>query len=177
MARRGFLAEIQRQSRLAVQQRQRAQRVAVREHTAAVRRAEQAQRAAERAQEQAARATEAERKRLEKQARDAHVAAMEAQAAEMNAVLAEICDDVDSLLEATLGVDDYVDLETLRTPAEHPPFDCADLETRGRSRRSFLIRPSPGSFPQIRRVDWADCSARKGMRSLKLPPRRSTRPR
>lgn len=128
MARRGFFAELERQSRLAAQQRERAERAAVREHTAAARRAEQAQRAAERAQAQAVRATEAERKRLEKEAREAHIAAMEAKAAELNAVLTEICDDIDSLLEATLEVDDYVDLETLRTPADHPPFDRPDLE-------------------------------------------------
>lgn len=128
MARRGFFAEIERQSRLAAQQRERAHRAAVREHTAAVRHAEQAQRAAERARAQASRATDAERKRLDKEAREAHIAAMEAEAAERNAVLAEIYDDIDSLLEATLAVDDYVDLETLRTPAEHPPFSRPDLE-------------------------------------------------
>lgn len=128
MARRGFFAELERQSRLAAQQTERAQRAAVREHNAAARRAEQAQRAAERAQAQASRATEAERKHLEKEARQAHIAAMEAEAAHLNAVLAEIYDDIDSVLKATLEVDDYVDLETLRTPADHPPFDRPDLE-------------------------------------------------
>ena len=138
MPRRGFFAELERSSRLAAQQRERAQRAAVREHNAAVRRTEQAQRAAERARAQAARASEAERKRLEKEAREAHVAAMEAEAAERNAVLAEICDDIDSLLEATLDVDDYVDLETLRTPAQHPPFHRPDLE---------VPRPPPPPIP------------------------------
>lgn len=128
MARRGFFAELERQSRLAAQQRERAQRVAVREHNAAARRAEQAHRAAERADAQLARAAEGERKRLEKEAREAHIGAMESEAAERNAVLAEVYDDIDSLLEATLGVDDHVDLETLRTPAEHPPFERTDLE-------------------------------------------------
>lgn len=54
---------------------------------------------------------------------------MEADVEERNAELAEIYDEIDSLLQATLNVDDYVDLETLRQVAEHPPFERADLET------------------------------------------------
>jgi restriction system protein len=128
MARRGFFAELERQSRLVAQQRERAQRTAVREHNAAVRHVEQAQRAAARSRTQLAQASEAQRKRLEKEAREAHIAAMEAEAAERNAVLVEVYDAIDSLLEATLAVDDHVDLETLRKPAEHPPFARSDLE-------------------------------------------------
>lgn len=128
MARRGFFAEIQHQAQVAARDRERAQRVAVREHDAAVRRAEQAHRASERAQAQYARASEAERKRLDKEARDAHVAAMEAEVEERNLALAEVYNEIDSLLDATLQIDDYVDLETLRTPAHNPPFDRPDLE-------------------------------------------------
>lgn len=128
MARRGFLAELQRQARIAAHEAERRQRAAVREHDAAVRRAEQARRAEERARSQAARASEAERKRLEKEAREAHIAAMEAEAEGRNHALAEINEDLESLLSGTLGVDDYVDLETLRTPPQHPSFDRADLE-------------------------------------------------
>lgn len=126
--RRGFFAELERQGRLAAQAQARAQREAVRQHNAAIRRAEQAASAAERARRAAERAAEADRKRLEKAAREAHIAAMEAEVDERNATLAEIYDDIDSLLAATLQVDDYVDLDTLRTPAEHPPFDRTDLE-------------------------------------------------
>jgi restriction system protein len=128
VARRGFFAELEYQSRVRAQQQARASREAVRLHNAAVRQAEQARKTAERARVQAARATEAERKRLEKEAKEAHLAAMEAEVAERNATLTEIYDAVDSLLAATLEVDDYVDLETLRIPTEHPPFDRADLE-------------------------------------------------
>ncbi|HSH60828.1 MAG TPA: hypothetical protein VK988_14565 [Acidimicrobiales bacterium] len=113
---------------MAARDRERAQRAAVREHEAAIRRAEQARRAAERAQAQYGRATEAERKRLDKEVRNAHVAAMEAEVEGSNLALAEAHSEIDSLLEATLGVDDYVDLETLRTPAQHPPFDRSALE-------------------------------------------------
>jgi len=129
MGRRGFLAEMQHQARVAARETERRQRAAIREHEAAVRRAEQARKAEQRAAAAARRASEQERKRLEKAARDAHIAAMQAQAEAMNAELAARYDDIDGLLEATLGVDDYVDLDTLRRTVEHPPFDRADLET------------------------------------------------
>ena len=121
--RRGFLAEIQHQNRLAEQR----QRTAMREQTAAVRRNEQARKAAERAAAAATRASDADRKRLEKDAAAAHVAAQQAEVDVMNAKLAAQYDRVDSLLEATLDVDDYVDLKDLRRTVDHPPFDRADL--------------------------------------------------
>jgi hypothetical protein len=45
MARRGFFAELQHQSRVAARDRERAERVAVREHQAALRLAEQTRKA------------------------------------------------------------------------------------------------------------------------------------
>lgn len=123
--RRGFLAEMQRQARLAEQR----QRAAARQQVAAVRRAEQAQRAAERAQVAAARSAQADRKRLEREARAAYVEAMQARVESLNAELAEHYAELDGLLEATLDVDDYVDLEALRVTAQHPPFPRSDLRT------------------------------------------------
>lgn len=128
MARRGFLATLVHQAQVAAREQERAQRAAVRDYNAAVRRAENARRAAERAQAQFARASEADRKRLEKEARQTHIAAMEAEVEERNLKLAEIYAEIDLLLAATLQVDDYVDLESLRVVAEHPPFDRPDLE-------------------------------------------------
>lgn len=130
MARRGFFAELQHQSRVAARERERADREAVRRHAAAVREAEQTRKASERAQAQFARATEAERKRAEKEAREAHLASMEAETIERNGKLEEIYEEIDSLLSSTLEVDDYVDLNSLRVKASHPPFDRHDLETR-----------------------------------------------
>ena len=92
--------------------------------------------AEERAQ---ARATEAERKVLAKQARDAHIAAMEAKVERQNLELAVIYEEIDSLLAATLDVDDHVDLDTLRVIVKHPPFDRSDLET---------ALPSPAPIPE-----------------------------
>lgn len=121
--RRGFLAEMQHQARLS-QQRQAA---AQRQHAAAVRQAEAARRASERAYAQAARASEAERKRLEKEAADAHVAAQLAEVEQLNVELSEHYQELDGLLAATLDVDDFVDLESLREQAVHPPFPREDL--------------------------------------------------
>ncbi len=129
MARRGLLAEIQYQARVSQGEKARRQKAAVREHDAALRQAEQARKAEERAKAQAERASEAERKRLEREAKAAHVAAMQAEVEARNAGLAEIYDQIDDLLAATLDVDDYVDLDALRRTAEHPPFDRVDLET------------------------------------------------
>jgi restriction system protein len=121
--RRGFFAEMQHQSRLADQRQAAAQR----QYAAATRRAEQAQRASERAELAAGRASDAERKRLEKEAADAQVAAKLADVEQRNAELTDQLGQLDGLLAATLGVDDYLDLESLREIVDHPPFPREDL--------------------------------------------------
>jgi restriction system protein len=129
VARRGFFAELQHQARVAAREAEREERAAERAHKAAVRQAEQARKAEQRAQAQLARAAEADRKRLAKQAREAHIAAMGAEVERRNLELASIYEEIDSLLAATLDVDDYVDLDTLRATVDHPPFERTDLET------------------------------------------------
>ena len=116
------------EAQVAAREQERAQRAAVREYNAAVRRTENARQAAERARAQFARASETDRKRLEKEARQTHIAAMEAEVEERNLKLAEVYAEIDLLLAATLQVDDYVDLESLRVVAKHPPFGRPDLE-------------------------------------------------
>ena len=128
MAKKSILAEVQRQIRASQREAERRERQSVREHEAAVREAERARKAEERALAQAARAEEAERKRLEKEAKAAHVEAKLAEVAELNAELSETYDEIDGLLQATLDVDDFVDLDELRRTVEHPPFDRSDLE-------------------------------------------------
>lgn len=136
--RRGFLAEIQHQARVAEQR----QRAAERQQLAAARRAEQAQRAAERAQAAASRSAEADRKRLEREAVAAHVEAMQTKVESLNVGLAERYAELDGVLEATLGIDDFVDLETLRVTAHHPPFPRAEL-------RRPIPAPEPISDPPL----------------------------
>ena len=86
---------------------------------------EQARKAESRAQAQLAKADAAHRKLREKEAQEAHVEAMLAEVEERNQQLAEVYEDIDTLLEATLSRDDYVDLNTLRVVVTHPPFDRA----------------------------------------------------
>jgi len=128
MARRGFFAELNHQSRVAARERERAMREAYRRNVAVSRQAEQAKKASEFAQTRLIKATESERKRLEKEAREAHVAAMEAEVVERNGELEQIYEEIDSLLAYTLKVDDYVDLNSLRVEVKHPSFDRPDLE-------------------------------------------------
>jgi restriction system protein len=128
MARRGFFAELQHQSRVAAQDRARAEQVAARRRVAAARQAEQARKTAERTQSVLVRSAEAERKRLEKESRESYVAAREAEVAEKNDDLAQINEEINLLLAGALRVDAYVDLNSLRVEATHPPFNRGDLE-------------------------------------------------
>jgi restriction system protein len=126
--RRGFLEEILRQNAQAAKQRERQAQSAHREAVAAAKRAEQAQRAADRMAAQQERASAAEAKALEKEMARLHAEARVAQAAEQNAVLADSYEQIDTLLGATLEVDDYFDLNELRSHVAHPPFSRPDLE-------------------------------------------------
>ena len=104
------------------------QKATAREHNDVIRRAEQARKAEDRANKRATQAALVDQKRLEKEAKAAHVVAMEADVEERNFELASIYDEIECLLTATLSVDDYVDLETLRRTSEDTPFDRSDLE-------------------------------------------------
>lgn len=123
-----MFAEVLHQVRVAERERLRAERAAARAYATAVRKAEQKRKAEERARVEAARAAEADRKRFEREAKAAHVEMMLAEVDERNARLAQVYDEIDGLLAATLDVDDYVDLDALRQVVEHPPFDQLDLE-------------------------------------------------
>lgn len=120
---RGLFAELQHQAKLADQKQQ----AALRQQSQAVKRSEAAQRAAERAAAAAARASEQDRKRLEREAAQAHAAAQQAEAEELTAELNERFVVLDEILSATLDVDDFVDLESLRAVVIHPPFPRDDL--------------------------------------------------
>lgn len=145
MARRGFFAELQHQSRVAARERARAERVAVREHQAAVRLAEQTRKAVQRMAAEATRASAAELKRLEKETREAHISAKEAEVEEKNKKLEDDYSEIDSILAATLGVDDFVDLKKLKVAAKHPPFDKAHLEAPTQAPAEIPF-PEPPTF-------------------------------
>lgn len=126
--RRGFFAEMQHQARVAQRRREQEARAAHRARVAAARDAERARKREERARAQLARAQAAEQKAAEREAKLRHVEAMDAQVSELNARLASDYDDIDSMLEFTLDIDDFVDLEELREFVDHPPFPRPDLE-------------------------------------------------
>lgn len=68
---------------------------------------------------------------------------MEAEAEEKNLQLAEINADLESLLATTLEVDDYVNLESFRVVAEHPPFGGSRLEAAIRPPDPIPAPPEP----------------------------------
>lgn len=141
--RRGFFAELQHQNQLAAKQRAQAERAAAREYARAVREAEQAQRRAERAAAQALRASVAEQKAAEKEAKRLHLEARAAEVELLNAQIAEVGAELDSILAATLDVDDYVDLDSLRVVVEHPPFDAGGLDAPTPAPAPLSAPPEP----------------------------------
>ncbi|MCA0143350.1 hypothetical protein [Blastococcus sp. LR1] len=114
--RRGFFAELAHQAAVAEKNRQRALAAASKEQ---VRR----QREAERLQQQLERVQKRELIMLEKEQKQLHIAAREAEVERLNGELALQLADIDNVLSATLDVDDYVDLERLRTKVQHPRFE------------------------------------------------------
>ncbi len=125
----GLLAELHYQSQQAERRKLQAGQQAYREQQQRQREYEKAVKDWERAQGLAAKATTAERKAAEAAAKQARVAAQEAEVAERNAALANTFAEIDGLLQATLAVDDFVDLEELRQQVEHPPFPHPELES------------------------------------------------
>lgn len=141
--RRGFFAELQYQSQLAAKQQAQAERAQARAHMAAMREMERAQRQAERAAAATARASAAEQRAAEKEAKRLQGEARLAEVEALNAQLAELGDQLDSILSATLDVDDYVDLDALRSTANHPPFPRSDLEVPTPDPPTISAPPEP----------------------------------
>ena len=116
---------------------------AARAHAAASKRAEQAQRQAMAAAAQLARSSAAEQKAAEREAKRLHEESMQAEVELRNAELASQYEQIDGLLAATLDVDDFVDLESLRRVAEHPPFARPDLELPMPKAAPLIAPPEP----------------------------------
>lgn len=145
MARKGgFFAEMQRQAQAAQKRQLQAQQQAFREQQAAQREHEKRLREYERTVAQMEKASAAEKKRLEAEAKQALIEARMAEVEEMNAALANTYSEIDSLLAATLAVDDFVDLENLRqTDPGHPPFPHPELEWPAPEIGSFVPPEAP----------------------------------
>lgn len=125
---RGFLSELNRIAKQAAREAERAQKAADRENRAALAREEQARKADERAAKQLARSRAQEQRKIDKEAKQAHIADQMSLVEQKNAELQETYEAIDNLLQATLELDHFVDLESLKVPAVHPPFHRPDLE-------------------------------------------------
>lgn len=123
--RRGFFAEMQRASAQAQRDRERANAAAYRAQQQAQREAERAARESDRYAAQVSKADAKAQAAAEKEGKRLYIEAREAEVASTNEDLKVTLDDIDSILAATLDVDDYVDLESLRQVPEHPPFESA----------------------------------------------------
>ncbi|MBI1381747.1 MAG: hypothetical protein GC161_11750 [Planctomycetaceae bacterium] len=125
---RGLLADLLHESREAERLNARAQREAEKAYREAEREAERRRKEDERAAAQALKASEQDRKEREREAKAAHLAAMEAEVERRNAEINAREEELASLLAATLEVDDFVDLETLRADARPLRFSVPELE-------------------------------------------------
>jgi restriction system protein len=123
MARKGFLALVHRELKRSARESERRQKVTQRAYAAAEREAEVARKREVQAYAQAQKASAADQKRFEKEAKESHYSAMAAEVERMNLKLSEIAEDLDGILASTLDVDDFLDLETLKIEAVHPPFN------------------------------------------------------
>lgn len=119
---RGFFAEMQHQAALAEKQRKQAEAANERRRQALLREAERARAAADRAAATALKSEARAQAEAEREAKQLHVVAQEKLADSMNADLQTRLIDIDSILEFTLSIDDYVDLEKLRQVVQHPRF-------------------------------------------------------
>jgi restriction system protein len=121
---RGFFAELQYQSQQAEKRRRQQAAAAYRAQLAAQREAERSRLAAERARAAAGIASARERERLEKEAARLHVESQIAEVGSRNANLVQVFDEIDGILAATLEMDNYIDLESLKiTAVNHPRFE------------------------------------------------------
>ncbi len=149
MARRSFLADLNRAIQASAREAERAQRRREREVRAVQRTSEQRRKQEARLRQQAAKTSAAERRRLEKEAeKEAAAAHLETRLAEvddLNAELQEVYAEIDGLLAATLSVDDHVNLETLKQEVKHPPFDRSDLERP----IPAPAKPEPPEMPEL----------------------------
>lgn len=119
------------------------------------REAERQRQAQQRAQAQAIRAREqaiksAERARVasERDMKRLHVEAREEETEALEAELASRIDGLESILKATLAVDDYIDLDTLKQQPAIPPFNPGQLAQPAQPPQQWAYHVPPLTFAQ-----------------------------
>lgn len=141
---KGLLAEVNRQIKASQRRSSQASRERERALVKAQREAEKAQREAEKAASQARASEMKARDQAYKAAEKARKDARVAEVAAMNAALADTYDEIDSLLEQTLDVDDWVDLEAMRiTEVSHPDFNAGGLDREERALSELVYPEQP----------------------------------
>lgn len=140
-----------------------------RAYNAELREHARAMKARERQLKQAQVANQKERIAQEKAVRAAHIEAQLAEVDSLNAQVQDVFAELDGLLNATLDVDDYVDLELLRKPSS-TPFDKPELERSHKkpseprlpSEPKYQEPPKPkGLFGKKKKLEQAKAEAEK----------------
>ena len=125
---KGFVGFAIKAAKAADRERVRNANAAVREQNAALKEEARQTKAREAAIKRATVSNERDRKAWEKEVKAAHITSQEAEVDLMNAQVNDMFDELDGLLEATIDVDDYIDLKTLLKPEATTPFDRPELE-------------------------------------------------
>lgn len=166
---KSFLSVTMRAIKAAERERVRQQNAANRAYNAELKEQARAAKARERQLKQAVIANNKERLAQEKAVKAAHIASHLAEVESLNAQVKDVFDDLDGLLEATLDVDDYIDLETLRklssTPFDRPELEVAlapPTKPRLPSEPTYKEPPQPkGLFGKNKKLEQARLEARK----------------
>jgi restriction system protein len=143
MARKGFLTGLHRLAKQMTRESERQRKASQRAHALHLREAASARKSEQQSCARAQKASVAELKRLEKEARELHEAAIAAEVEYRNLNLAEMEEELQGILVATLGVDDFVDLNTLCVRVVHPPFQPQDLTKLARPPLPIADLPMP----------------------------------
>jgi restriction system protein len=109
---------------------------------------ERAQARAIRAREQATRAAERARVANAREAKQLHAEAREEETAALEAELASRTEALESILKATLAVDDYIDLDTLKQRPAIPAFDPGQLGQPSPQPQRSTYNVAPLTFAQ-----------------------------
>lgn len=132
---RSILVQIQREAARQARSSARAASSLARQQEQAVREHNRLLAAAERAKVSADKAEARERAAAEREAKRLYVESQKLHAQVLTAETTDLADELASVLAATLEVDDFIDLQTLRSKAEHPPLHS--------------IHSTPTEVPQI----------------------------
>lgn len=125
---KGFVGLAIKAAKAADRERVRKANAAVREQNAAQKEEARQTKAREAAIKRAAVSDERDRKAWEKEVKAEHIASQEDQVDLLNTQVNDIFDELDGLLEATIDVDDFIDLKVLLKSEATTPFDRPELE-------------------------------------------------